>query len=145
MQLLKNYLFIYLLCRAAPTAYEGSQARGQIGATAAGLHHSHSNARSLTHCLRPGIEPATSWFLDSFLLRHDGNSKKPYLILIFYSKDNDTMLVSSGIWISGPKREKIKDKMGVFSRKFQRNIQFIENFFQKISEKYSVHWEYLYI
>ena len=27
-------------------AYEGSQARGQIGATAAGLHHSHSKARS---------------------------------------------------------------------------------------------------
>ena len=27
-------------------AYVGSQARGQIGAIAAGLHHSHSNARS---------------------------------------------------------------------------------------------------
>ena len=25
-------------------AYRGSQARGPIGATAAGLHHSHSNA-----------------------------------------------------------------------------------------------------
>ena len=29
-------------------AYEGSQARGLIGATAAGLHHSHSNARPKT-------------------------------------------------------------------------------------------------
>ena len=27
-------------------AYGGSQARGLIGAVAAGLHHSHSNARS---------------------------------------------------------------------------------------------------
>ena len=27
-------------------AYGGSQARGRIGAVAAGLHHSHSNARS---------------------------------------------------------------------------------------------------
>ena len=27
-------------------AHGGSQARGQIGATAAGLHHSHSNAGS---------------------------------------------------------------------------------------------------
>ena len=27
-------------------AYVGSQARGQIGATAAGLHDSHSNGRS---------------------------------------------------------------------------------------------------
>ncbi len=31
---------------AAPTAYGGSQARGLIGAVAAGLHHSHSNAGS---------------------------------------------------------------------------------------------------
>ena len=32
--------------RAAPTAYGGSQARGQIGAAAACLHQSHSNAGS---------------------------------------------------------------------------------------------------
>ena len=32
--------------RAIPVAYGGSQAKGQIGATAASLHHSHSNARS---------------------------------------------------------------------------------------------------
>ena len=48
------YLFIYLILFfvffaiswAAPTAYGGSQARGPIGAVAAGLHHSHSNAGS---------------------------------------------------------------------------------------------------
>ena len=44
--------FFLLLFRAAFAAYGGSQARGQIGATAAGLHHSHSNARSELH-LRP--------------------------------------------------------------------------------------------
>ena len=52
-------------------AYGGSQARGLIGATAAGLSTvtampdpsrvcdaiAHSNARSLTCCVRPGIEP----------------------------------------------------------------------------------------
>jgi len=32
--------------RAAPSAYGGSQARGLIGAGAAGLHHSHSNEGS---------------------------------------------------------------------------------------------------
>ena len=32
--------------RALPVAYEGSQVRGQIGAAAAGLHHSHSNTGS---------------------------------------------------------------------------------------------------
>ena len=45
--------FIYFLAffflavfRAAPAAYGGSRARGLVGAVAAGLHHSHSNARS---------------------------------------------------------------------------------------------------
>ena len=37
------------LFRAAPVAYGGSQARGPIEATAAGLHLNHSNAGSLTH------------------------------------------------------------------------------------------------
>jgi len=47
--LLFIYLFIYLfICyfRAAPMAYGGSQPRGQIGATTAGLCHSHSNTGS---------------------------------------------------------------------------------------------------
>ena len=73
-----------MLFRATPTAYGGSLARGLIGATAAGLHHNHSNigseprlratyttapgnTRSLTHRARPGIEPATSWFLAGFV------------------------------------------------------------------------------
>ena len=49
--------------RATPKGSGGSLARGRIGATAAALHHSHSNARSLTHWRRPGIEPASSWIL----------------------------------------------------------------------------------
>ena len=45
------YLFIYLFCLfaiswAARTAYGGSQARGRIGAVAAGLYESHSNVGS---------------------------------------------------------------------------------------------------
>ena len=45
---IKSVVFFFFLSffRAAPVAYGGSQARGPIGATAAGLHHSHSNARS---------------------------------------------------------------------------------------------------
>jgi len=43
--------FFFLVCfvllfRVAPAAYGGSQARGPIGAVAAGLHQSHSNAGS---------------------------------------------------------------------------------------------------
>ena len=40
------------LFRTAPATYGSSQARGRIGATAAGLHHSHSNTGS-EPCLQP--------------------------------------------------------------------------------------------
>ena len=36
------YLFYFLLFRATPAAYGSSQAKGWIGATAPGLHHSHT-------------------------------------------------------------------------------------------------------
>ena len=44
--------FFFFIFMAAPAAYGSSQARGQIGAAAASLHHSHSNARTQP-CLRP--------------------------------------------------------------------------------------------
>ena len=73
-----------LFFKASPAAYGASQARGQIRAAAAGLHHSHSNARSkphleptpqltaaparfLTHWARPGVESASSWMLVIFI------------------------------------------------------------------------------
>ena len=75
--------FVFCLFRAAPKAYGSSQARGRIGATAAGLHHSsrqrqiraasaihttaHGNTGSLSHWVRPGIEPTISWFLVGFV------------------------------------------------------------------------------
>ena len=79
------YVYIYILSfsRAAPTAHRGSQPKSPIGAVATGLHQSHSNAGSephlwlpsqltvmpdsLTPWVRPGIEPATSWFLVRFV------------------------------------------------------------------------------
>lgn len=38
--------YFFLLFRAIPAAYGGSQVRGLIGAVATGLHQSPSNARS---------------------------------------------------------------------------------------------------
>ena len=46
------YFLSFCLFRAAPAAYGDSQARGPIGAEAAGLHQSHSNVGSKLH-LRP--------------------------------------------------------------------------------------------
>ena len=39
----------FCLFRATPAAYGSAQARGQIGAAAASLHHSHSNTGSQPH------------------------------------------------------------------------------------------------
>ena len=45
-----NFFFcLFLVFRAEHEAYGSSWARGQIGAAAAGLYHSHSNARSEPH------------------------------------------------------------------------------------------------
>ena len=61
----KNTCFFLFI--GTPMAYGSSQGRGQIGAVAASLHHSHSKARSLTHWSRPGIEPMSSWILVVFV------------------------------------------------------------------------------
>ena len=52
-----KFLFVFWLFffRATPTAHESSQARGLIGATAAGPHHRHSNAGS-----KPCLSPTTA-------------------------------------------------------------------------------------
>ena len=64
-------LFVCLFCfcpfRAAPATYGGSQARGLIRTVAVSLCQSHSNAGSLTCCVRPGIKPTTSLFLVAFV------------------------------------------------------------------------------
>ena len=48
-------VLFFCLFRAAPVAHGGSQARGQIGAVATGLHHSHSNTRA-----KPHLQPTTA-------------------------------------------------------------------------------------
>ena len=45
-------IVFFAISWAAPTAYGGSEARGRIGAVAAGLHHSHNNWGSQP-CLQP--------------------------------------------------------------------------------------------
>ena len=61
-------LFVFM---AAPEAYGSSQARGQIGAAAAGLCHSHSNTRSKPH-LQPMAQFVASQVLNP--MSHSGNS-----------------------------------------------------------------------
>ena len=75
------YFLFFCLSTVTPRAYGRSQARGQIWAVASGLLYSHwnegselsltyttvqGNAGSLTHWVRPGIEPESSWVLVGF-------------------------------------------------------------------------------
>ena len=72
------FVFFFAISSAAPVAYGSSQARGQIGAVATGLRQSHSNAGSLTHWARAGIEPANSQFLVGFV-NHSTTTGTPAL------------------------------------------------------------------
>ena len=47
-----TYFFFFCFFRATPSAHGGSQARGLIGAVAAGLRHSYSNTRA-----EPRLQP----------------------------------------------------------------------------------------
>ena len=78
-------LFLFLFCFLEPhlVAYGSPHARGWIRAADASLLHSHmqcqiratsvvyviahGNSESITHWARPGVEPAYSWILVSFL------------------------------------------------------------------------------
>ena len=91
---LTNFFFCLFFGGTTPVAYGSSQARDRIGAAAASLHHSHSNARSkprlgptpahssarsLTHWAGRGMEPASSQIIGSFLLSHHRNFRLPIL------------------------------------------------------------------
>ena len=58
-----RYVFIYLFSLFRGCTCGTWKFPGWIRAAAAGLHHSHSDARSFTHWARPGIEPTSSWIL----------------------------------------------------------------------------------
>jgi len=71
------FFFVFCLSRAAPVAYGWGSNRScshpptpqpqqhRIWTESATYTTAHGNAGSLTHWARPGIEPTTSWFLDS--------------------------------------------------------------------------------
>ena len=65
---------LFFFFRATLVAHGSSQVRGRIRATAAGLHHSHSNVGSepclqSTPQLTAGIKPTSSWVLVRILVR----------------------------------------------------------------------------
>ena len=59
-----DFFFFFGLFRAASSAYGDSQARGQIRAVAAGLHHSYSKAGSETHLQPTHHSSQQRWILN---------------------------------------------------------------------------------
>ena len=65
------FFLFSLIFRDTLAAYVGSQARGQFGATATCLHHSHSNAGSKPH-LRPTPQLMQRQILNPLSKARDG-------------------------------------------------------------------------
>ena len=65
----------FLLFRAAPAAYGSSCVKGQIGAVAAGLHHSDSNSGS-EPCLQATPQLTTMWNMSNIYDLHHSYTNK---------------------------------------------------------------------
>ena len=85
------FYFVFLaISWATPAAHGGSQARPmpepqqrRIRASSATYTTAHGNAGSLTHWVRAGTEPATSWFLVGFV-NHWATMGTPIIAVLFY-------------------------------------------------------------
>ena len=94
------FFFFFFPFQVALMAYGSSQARGPIRAVAAGLRHTtatahgtqtmsanytpaHGNMGFLTHWVRSGIEPASSWILVG-LITHWATMGTPFFSLLLY-------------------------------------------------------------
>ena len=73
------FFFFSFLFRAALSAYGGSQASGLIGATAASLHHSHSNATS-SHVFDLHHSSQQHWILNPLSEARDRTHNLPVLV-----------------------------------------------------------------
>ena len=90
--------YFVLFFRSTPMTYGSSQARGRIRAIAAGYTYSNTryelclwppgDARSLTHWMKPGIKPASSWILDRFI-----SAEPQQKLLSYYFKSQNVRVV----------------------------------------------------
>ena len=65
--------------------YVSSQAKGWIRAGSIGIHHSHSNNRTLSHWVKLGIKLASSWILVGFLTKWT-TTETPYHMVRYRGK-----------------------------------------------------------
>ena len=100
-------VFVFVFClfvffRAAPEAYRGSQARGRIGAVAAGLHHTNGRSKP---CLRPTPQLTQCQILNP--LREARDQTRNFTVpsrICFCCATTGTRLVAIVIHLCGPQK-----------------------------------------
>ena len=91
------YFILFFLFQGHTAAYGGSQARGRIRATAAGLHHSHSNARSKP-CQHSHVHKWNKIGVHLFCDLHHSSRQQWILNLLSEARDRiHNLMVSSQI------------------------------------------------
>ena len=121
LRLLFYFICLFAFSRAAPAAYGGFQARGWIGAVAAGLRQSHSNVGS-EPCLQPTPRSRQRRILNPLSKAMD-RTHKP------------SSVPSPGSLTTEPRRElllvycKSKICIGASKCNMQEMIKFLENLF----------------
>ena len=115
------FFFSPCLFRAAPEVYGSSQARGQVGATATSLVHSHSNLQPtsqlvatldyLTCWVRPGTEPESSWTLVGFVI---AEPRQELLIwFVIWSSLSGCFRALNGSCLEWTKKPTVNNKMSL--------------------------------
>ena len=105
-----HHIFFSLLCFSGPLLQYmevprlGVESELQLLATAAAtatwdqslvcdLYQAHGNTGSLTHQVRPGIEPSSSWILVSFVTTEPQQKLLSHCILITFGNGKEKILV----------------------------------------------------
>ena len=94
-----NAIVLVAVLGGTPAVYGSSQARGQIEAEAAGLHHSHGNAKS-----QPHLQP-TLWLMAMPILNPLSGARDPTHILtdtsqVHYHRATTGILLMTFIHVS---------------------------------------------
>ena len=103
----------------------------QIWATSATYTIAHGNTGSLTHWVRPKMEPTTSWFLVGFI-NHWAMMGTPQF-LVFWGTSLLFSMVAESIYIPNN-----SDQSFLFSHIFTRHLLFLDFFNDSHSDRFEV-------
>ena len=130
---------LFLSFRTVPIAYGGTQARGRIRAAAAGLHHSHRNARSEPH-LWPTHNSWQRQILNPLMsgIKCESSSSLPL------SHNRNSLGVLIRIWYALAKMIRNEHKFSIFFSIEKFILHMSVDFWQRCLECCSCAWHWGY-